>query len=291
MLTRRAHRFSRRARAGARLSIGAVRPAFAVWTRAFSENNLLTYASAIALQLLVALAALVFLAAALLHPLGATRIWAHTVIPALAAHVPVEWLRAVTWSVNREMSSDSTTLIVFGAVLALWEVSGAVRAVMGALNQIYSVSEHRGFVRRFGTSIGMALIVSVLLLVAVFIGGGAFEPGPVAVDGLERWLIPAVAIYLTIALLVQVAPAKRQPWGWVSAGSVVIVVGWLAVSAGYGWWITHVVDLHSPESALALILSVVGYLYASAITFLVGAQMDQLARKGGWRAVLGVDEE
>jgi len=52
-----------------------------------------------------------------------------------------------------------------------------------------------------------------------------------------------------------------------------------------------VVDLHSPESALALILSVAGYLYASAITFLVGAQMDQLARKGGWRAVLGVDED
>jgi membrane protein len=278
------------ARTSPGVSAATARSAVRVWTQAFAENNLLTYASAIALQLLVAVAALIFLAAAVLRPLGADRLWVDTVMPALASHLPAEWLRAVVWSVDRELSSDGTTLIVFGAVLAAWEVSGAVRAVMGALNHIYDVREPRGMVRRFATSIALAAVITVLLLVAVLFGGGVFDTSVGAVDWILRWVVPAVMIYLTVALLVLVAPARRQPWRWASAGSVLIVIGWLAVSAAFGWWVSSVVNLHSAEAALALILSVVGYLYASAITFLVGAQVDQLVRQGGWSAVVGAGE-
>ena len=42
-----------------------VRPFVDTWTERFAANNLLTYSSAIALQLFVALAALLFLAVAL----------------------------------------------------------------------------------------------------------------------------------------------------------------------------------------------------------------------------------
>jgi membrane protein len=268
----------------------AVRAVVRLWVGVFARNNVLTYASAIALQLLVAVAALIFLAAASLHPLGADRTWTATVVPGLAAHLPRRWLRAVVWSVDREMSSSTAGLIVFGATLAVWEVSGAVRAVMGALNAIYDVREHRGVLRRFATSIALAAVVSVLLLVAGLTGAGAFEIGNTLVDTVERWLVPAAMIYLTVALLVLIAPARRQPWRWVSAGSLVIVIGWLGVSAGFAWWVTHVVDARSPEGALGLILSTVGYLYGSAITFLVGTQVDQLARRGGWSAVFGAGE-
>jgi len=274
----------------ARPSTAAVRAAVDVWTRAFAENNLLTYASAIAVQLLVAVAALIFLAAAVLHPLGASRTWIGTVLPALAAHLPPQWLRAIAWSVDREISSRSARLIVFGSALAVWEVSGAVRAVMGALNQIYGVAERRSMVRRFATSIALAVVVTVLLLAAALVGGGVFETANSAINAVGRWLVPTVLIYLTVALLVIVAPARRQPWRWVSAGSVLIVIGWLVVSAAFGWWVTNVVNFHSPEGALAMVLSSVGYLYACAITFLVGTQVDQMVRSGGWSAVVGSEE-
>lgn len=274
---------------GARRSTrSAVRSAVRVWVAAFARNNLLTYASAIAVQLLVAVAALIFLAAAALQPLGASGVWTGTVVPVLAAHLPPVWLRAVVRSVNREMASSTLGLIVFGATLAVWEVSGAVRAVMGALNTIYNVREHRSVWRRFAISILLAGVTTVLLLGAGLTGGGAFETGNPAVDAIERWLVPAVLIYATVAMLVLVAPARRQPWRWASAGSLVVVIGWLVVSAGFAFWVTNVVNVHSPEGALGLILSTVGYLYASAITFLVGTEVDHLARAGGWAAILGL---
>jgi hypothetical protein len=74
-----------------------VRPAVGTWTRLFARNNLLTYASAIAFQLFIALAILIFLAVALLKPLGAEHAWRATIAPALAARLPLEWTGAVAW--------------------------------------------------------------------------------------------------------------------------------------------------------------------------------------------------
>lgn len=257
------------------------------WTERFAANTLLTYSSAIALQLLVALAALLFLAVALLNPLNEMSLWSGTVEPSLASRLPVEWMGAVIWSLQREAASTSPALIAFGCAVSIWEVSGAVRAVTGALNRIYGVAERRGFVRRFAVSFALAVAVTVLGIVAAFAGGGAFEPHVRAIDVAERVVVPALMIYAIVALLVYVAPAKRVPWRWASAGSILIVLAWLLVSAVYADWLANVVNLRTPEGTLALVLSTVGYLYASAIAFLLGAQLDQLVREGGLRAALG----
>jgi len=273
----------------AREPLASVRRTAAVWAACFRDNNLLTYASAIALQLLVALAALIFLAVALLHPLGTARTWTGTVEPALSSRLPVEWMLAIIWSVDRELRATSPGLIAFAAVVAIWEVSGAVRALMGALNRIYGVDEGRSFARRFGLSFALAIAVSVLAIAAAFIGGGAFAAPVAALAVAERIVLPAAIVYVVVALLVIVAPAARQPWRWASAGAIGIVAAWLAVSAAYGYWIAQVENLRTPEGTLALVLSTVGYLYASAIAFLIGAQLDHLMREGGLDAALGRD--
>jgi membrane protein len=266
-----------------------LRPTVEVWTACFRENNVLTYASAIALQLLVAVAALLFLGVALLRPLGAEATWSQTVEPALADRLPVEWMGALIWSVQRELRATSPGLIAFGAAVAVWEVSGAVRAMMGALNRIYAVDEERSMARRFGVSIGLSVALSALAIAAALFGGGAFGAPIAGVALAERVLVPAALVYAIVALLVIVAPAQRQPWRWASAGAIGIVVAWLAVSSLYGYWIADVANLRTTEGALAIVLSTVGYLYASAIAFLVGAQVDQLVREGGARAALGLD--
>ncbi|HKV67397.1 MAG TPA: YihY/virulence factor BrkB family protein [Gaiellales bacterium] len=269
--------------------VATARRTAAVWAMCFRDNNLLTYASAIALQLLVALAALIFLAVALLHPLGTERTWTGTVEPALSSRLPIEWMLAIIWSVDRELHATSPGLIAFGAVVAIWEVSGAVRAMMGALNRIYGVDEKRSFTRRFGISFALAIAVSVLAIAAAFIGGGAFAAPVTPLAVAEQIVVPAAIVYVVVALLVIVAPAARQPWRWASAGAIGIIAAWLAVSAAYGYWIAQVENLRTPEGTLALVLSTVGYLYASAIAFLVGAQLDQLLREGGLDAALGRD--
>src|SRR5436305_1957909 len=104
-----------------------------------------------------------------------------------------------------------------------------------------------------------------------------------------RICVAATLCWCVIALIVYAGPAKRQPWQWVSAGSVWIILAWLAVSLLYAAWVGQVVNLRSVEGALAVVVLTTGYLYASSLAFLIGAQLDQLIRQGGVRLALSGD--
>ena len=263
------------------------RSAACLWVDRFARNGLLTYASAMALQLLIAGAALVFLAAALMHPLGQERLWSADVGPALRHHVPASWYRAIDGSVRREVRADATPAVVFGVLIATWEMSGVVRAVMGALNAIYETEERRSFVHRFGLSFLLGIAVSVLLILAasLSLAGLGLPLRPLRL--VLRLAGAAVLCWSVIALLVRFAPCASRPWRFVSAGSLAIIVAWIAISVAYGAWVRLFVDFRSVEGALAAVIVTTGYLYALSIAFLVGCQLDQLARERGFDGALG----
>jgi membrane protein len=256
------------------------------WAERFARNNLLTYASAIAFQLLIAGAALAFLAVALLQPLGLVHVWTRSVAPTLASHLPATWFVALRWSVERETSASPLAPVLLGTALSVWEVSGAVRAAMGALNRIYETRETRGLVRRFLVSLLLAVAVALLAIVAAFVWTAGFGLASIA-DWPLRLAAVALLCWAMLTLIVLVAPARRQPWHWVSVGSLGNVAAWLALSAVYGVWISRVVRFGSVDGALTAVISTTGYLYACAVTFLVATQLDQMLREGGLDAALG----
>lgn len=266
---------------------GRARAAADLWIDRFARNRLLTYASAMALQLLIAGAALLFLAVALLHPFGQERVWSAGVGPALRHHVPASWYRALDESVRREFRADPTVAVVLGALIATWEMSGVARAAMGALNAIYESDEERSFVHRFGLSFLLAVAVSALLITAalVSLAGLGLPLGPVRL--IVRLAAAALLCWAVIALLVLFAPCARQPWRFVSAGSLAIIVAWIAISVAYGAWVRQFVDFRSVEGALAAVIVTTGYLYALSIAFLVGCQLDQLVRERSLDGALG----
>ncbi len=207
--------------------------------------------------------------------------------PALRSHLPASWYTALNESVRREFHADPTVAVALGVAVATWEMSGAVRAVMGALNGIYETEERRSFAHRFGLSLGLAVAVSVLLILAALISlaglGLPLGPARLAV----RLACAALLCWSVIALLVLLAPCTRQPWRFVSAGSLAIIAAWIGVSVAYGTWITSFVDFRSVEGALAAVIVTTGYLYAMSIAFLAGCQLDQLVRERGPGGALG----
>jgi uncharacterized BrkB/YihY/UPF0761 family membrane protein len=55
--------------------------------------------------------------------------------------------------------------VTAGFLVALWQISGAVRAVMGALDNVYE-APHRPARSRYPLSIGLAIAVGMLLVLA-----------------------------------------------------------------------------------------------------------------------------
>jgi membrane protein len=241
----------------------------------FSEHEILTYASAVAFQLLVALIPLAALTMLLMSAADARDLWFDRLQPVVQERVTPEVFLALSDAVDRVLTQESLVWIVLAGLLTLWEVSGSVRAVMGALNRIYRADEARSVWRRFGVSLLLAAAVIVLLLAAF---------GLVAVGGWKFLPVAFVLLWVTIGLLLRFAPAEPLEFRWVSVGSVLVILSWLGASLLYGAYVRNVADFESTFGFVAAGLLLTGYLYWSSIVFLAGAQIDVLLRedvKGG----------
>jgi len=55
--------------------------------------------------------------------------------------------------------------------------------------------------------------------------------------------------------------------------------GWLVMSIGFGLYLREIADYNSVFGGLATVVVLIGYLYAAAVVFLGGVQLDALKRR------------
>ena len=92
--------------------------------------------------MLKALIPLTLLGLAILGATEQEQVWRKTIAPAIEPHLQRATFHAMTTRRSSSIfSTDSTGLIAFAALLALWYISGSVRAVMGAINDIYETED------------------------------------------------------------------------------------------------------------------------------------------------------
>jgi uncharacterized BrkB/YihY/UPF0761 family membrane protein len=122
-----------------------------LWTGWFAKHNLLTWASAIAFQALVALVPLTLLALGILGGLDEHRVWEKQLRPGLQDRLPKQVFGGIDYAVEKILTHATAGLLVFAVALTIWEISGSVRAAGGALNRIYDTNDERPIWIRFGT--------------------------------------------------------------------------------------------------------------------------------------------
>lgn len=266
---------SERARRGVRAFVDT-------WVECFSEHNLLTWASAIAFQALIALVPLTLLLLGVLGALGESTVWEKQISPGLKDHLPKPTFDAINYAAERILTHASAGLLAFGAVLTVWELSGSVRAIIGALNQIYDTKrDPRSTWRRLGTSVAIAIVIGCCFIGAILVltlaghTGGTLE----ALLGLGRWLVALALLALAVNVLVRFAPAAPRSERWVSAGSAFVVLSWAVMSEIFRLYVTSVASFRSPWGTFVTVLVLTTYINLSAIVFLVGVQGDELIRK------------
>ncbi len=243
---------------------------------AFAEHNLLTYAAAIAFQGLIALVPLTLLGLGVLGATGQRSVWSRHVEPAIAGRLRPSVYHAIDDTVSRILDHGTAGLIAVSALLSIWYLTAAMRAVIEALNRIHDVHDDRTWLRRLGVAAalgiadGLAIYGAALLLVG----------GPRGVVlGLVRWLGAIVLFGLLVGLLVRFAPAQRPRASWASLGAVLVVGSWAVASLLFRLWVTYVADFTTPIGTLTTLLVLTSYLFVSATVFLVGVQLDELLRK------------
>ena len=253
----------------------------------FAEHGLLTYASAIAFRALVALVPLTLLGLALLGVFGIEDVWTDTIAPALKDHLTEPVFNGIDYTVTQIFTTDTWSLIALSIALVIWDMTWAVNAVTQALNRIHDVEEDRSKLRRLGVAAGLGLAVVLCLVAAVLVQSVAPSVTHGALDTLLsilRWPVAILFLWAAVALLFRYAPAEKPEFRWASGGSLLVIGTWLVASALFRAWATEVADFKSATGSLTVFLALTSYVLVSATIFLIGAELDELARKKNGRS-------
>lgn len=92
---------------------------------------------AISFQILTAVVPFVLSLIALAGLLHLGGVWRSHVAPDIRPHVSAAVFSVISSAVGKALSGRQLLWATLGGGLALWQVSGAVRAVMGAFGRIY----------------------------------------------------------------------------------------------------------------------------------------------------------
>ncbi len=237
-----------------------------------AEHDLLTFGSAIAFQVATAIPPLLMLSLALAGALGFGDVWRDTVAPEFERAVSHDVFVVVNKAATAALSNQAAFWLTFGVALTLWEMSGAVRALMTALSRIYGDDDERSRTLRYGISfaLSLALVALPLTALAVLQVGGTLG----VAGAILRWPIAAGLLAWLVWLVQRHAPDHPREGRFVTLGTVICVLAWLGTSVVFAVYVTDVAAYGSIFSSLAVAFVALLYLYVSACAILIGAEVD-----------------
>lgn len=251
----------------------------------FKQHDLLTYASAISFQILTAIIPFLLFVLAVAGLLHLNDVWSDHLEPQLRANVSSAVFAVFENAVNNVFSNQRVLWATVGGGLALWQVSGAVRAVMGALARIYGAGRERSFVRRYSISFALSIevggcftLAALCLWLAPFFSVGHPDAAWDAFAFLVRWTLVVALLLVIVGTLVRHAPGTPQTLPWVTVGAAIVITSWTLVSLVFYLYLTQLASYQSVFGNLAAIIIAMAYLYLSTTVFLFGAQLDAIIR-------------
>ena len=177
--------------------------------------------------------------------------------------------------------------LVLGGAGAVWAASGAMGSVIKAVNRASERKETRPFWKVRGIAILLVFLFgATVIALAVLIVFGA-PLGQAIADKAHlggwftwlwaflRWPIAFAAVLLLLAFVYYFAPNDdRRTWKWVTPGSIVAAVLWLALSGLFTLYVTFAGSYSKTYGSLAAGVILLLWLNYTAWAILFGAELN-----------------
>lgn len=217
------------------------------------------------------------------------------VMPQDAARIVGDQLQSMT-----EGAGAQTGFALAAAIgLAVYGASKGAGAVITALNIVYEVGEARGLVKRtlmaLATTLGAVLVLFLAILAVSAMNfleallpelGGASQLLVKSVF----FVIAAAAVVLLLALVYRYGPNRPDAeWKWITPGSALATVVWLAATLGFGVYVANFGDYNATYGSLGAVIVFLTWLYLTAYIVLFGAELNSVLEIESKRRRLRVD--
>ena len=202
--------------------------------------------------------------------------------------LPQQALDVVDQHVNALVKQAHPKLLTFGILFTLYSASRGVDAVRKGLNLAYDVKETRPLWKTELTAFGATIIGAALVLfgIAALVAGGdagwwlsrhlGFETAYVFVWRWLRWPVTAAAVMLASALVYYSLPNVKQKFKYITPGSVVGTLMWLAATWGFSLYVGHFGTYNVTYGSIGGVIILMTWLFISGFIFLMGGEINAI---------------
>jgi membrane protein len=252
--------------------------------REINDDNCMGMAAQLAYYFILALfpALIVVVAIASFFP----RSTLQQVMATLAPFMPPDALSLIRTQLDAILANEQGGLLTVGVLGALWSSSAALTAIIDTLNRAYDVEETRSWWKVRLLAIGLTIGLAVFILTAFALVVAGPEMAHLAADrfGLAsavatawtvvQWPIVFLLVAFGVALTYYLAPDADQDWAFITPGSAVATVLWLAASLAFRVYVQNFSDYNATYGALGAAVLLLLWLYVSGLAVLVGAELN-----------------
>lgn len=209
----------------------------------------------------------------------------HDILTGIEGFLPADIASLISTQLATALQDRASSLfiIIFGILLSLFSISGAITNLLSAANVSYEVKETRTFIRlRLASLAIMAsgavtgiLIIGLLLLNEPLLAAIGIPDPVITTVSIIRWPIIALIVTVSLAFFYRYGPNRNNPkWQWVTWGSVIAAVVWLIGTAAFFVYARYFANFSESYSVFAGIIVLMTWLNLSAFIVLLGAEIN-----------------
>jgi membrane protein len=254
--------------------------------KGFSKGALVTRASSIAFNLLMALLpASIFLFT--LIPFIPLPNFQHEMIRLFESIIPSEAYSFLESTIIDVITRKSGGLLLFMFLATIVFSTNGIHALIHA----FVVSAHTFQTRTWVAQRRISVILLLIIVIMIATSGFLLIFGKMAIDRLVelrivekslvfylimllKWIVIIVLLFLAISFLYWLAPAKKSDFRFMSPGSILATALFILTSLGFSAYINNFGQYNKLYGSIGTLMVILVWLYLNSIALLIGFELN-----------------
>lgn len=200
--------------------------------------------------------------------------------------LPPEVFHLISDRIHQLVSTRHATLstgLTVSGLITMWSAMSGTKAMIGALNMAYEEIERRGFFRRqfvafvmtLSALLGAVLAIAFLVALPAALSFVGLTHGQLTLIRIASLAVLVVFVMASLSLLYRYGPSRRRAgWHWVTPGSALATLVWLAVSTMFSFYVGRIASFDVTYGPLAAVVGVMLWFYVTVYVVLLGAELN-----------------
>ncbi len=207
------------------------------------------------------------------------------VISLLNPVFPKDIISLITSYMEYISGQNSIGILSFGIISTVYLASRVIRSMEQAVDKAYGIKSGRSFISSLAVSGVTVICIGLMLISAALFILFSKKPVDFILDILNlsdmvgavlilKWAFVIFVMLLVLALLYRITPHKKITFASVVPGTVFALFCFMALSAGFGWYVTFATSSESIYGYIGTVFVALVWIYFVGVIFVIGAEIN-----------------